>query len=590
MMKKRDLIQYFILIYFYAVLIVGGMVNSLTSNMREYGRLHHDEELIAQADLIQNCTTWLFILGIVLFVVWSVYDYEKTRTICVSTARMNFFLRDIDHVEEWQSVGISKHDPVKLSSSTIEKIMNDPELTDMFDKIEDGLKKRFKNQITEDLDQNAQKILVSDDPEKSNKIQKPANEKRTTKPEKKMIIRDPNSISFNVELNEEDIDFSKYPIEFFYTKEFDCFFTDQQKAYLHDKSVNQIGEFDDSKWNEFCELKKEDIKTIEKNYFTIHKETPNFTLIQDYMKNCFNIFYQKEVKWLKSNGINTFENLRTSDLSDLEKQFNSFFNTSKNPLSKRAKYYELKNEIKKITGLIISRESQYIFYLSPESKFKYINLKTAKLKAMYYKYRAYLCYFDEYLTFCTDVTDPSFLDPNVRQKTYIQVNKVLMILPASWNDSFRFQKQRIIFNGHIIVAPSVANASFVYVSMLTHDVAIFFCSSCDYMQSSIWRQLTIKSDILESIKQMAYAEMIYKQHALAKRLKEKIRDRDQQIIQFRKEKDDKFLNNEANTDMSKFKVSWGPPTKISGFMITLIIIIAIMCFLIGFMIQNPAQT
>lgn len=192
-------------------------------------------------------------------------------------------------------------------------------------------------------------------------------------------------------------------------------------------------------------------------------------------------FDQKVIRWIKVNhGVHTLEDLRMQNSADLDREIKSQFKKL------LLDGFNLKKEIQFAEEDITLWTARVIFKLLKTQRVKFIKIRELPLFMLYYNYYIYKVKFDREVPTIYKRKDGTIC------RKFSQ--EVYMILPQSWNESFKFTSREIPFKGYYPTCPDVAQIEWVFREFILKDLPVYFVNSCWYTRQRIQKDLTVDND------------------------------------------------------------------------------------------------
>lgn len=538
----------------------------------------------AEADLLQNGLIAFWFTFFTILIIGTLYNYFKSYERCVSMPRMNLVLTDRKGPEYFEGIGIIENRLYKTAAIDIAQYLEDKELIDVFNRfVKDRVSKYPGLQLTATDDKTKYFEKVIDFFAK----RKQANKIDDAQDSKQILKLKPEN------LDERTINFHAYELEYFLINKYENYFNDTMRQWLEE---NEIKDKDD-----FLKLNGYELDSLAKKYKTEKNEQCDFQKIRSWMKDSFDRFDLEDLAFFQNKGFKSLGDLIESNLDKLEREFNQHIKKLKTGNKWKDKieafkqtlkidYYPLKDELLKLKKRVVSFEKEFLIEFS-KSKFEnFLDVRLAKVRALYYQYFLEYVEIDEPIYFAVD--RPTQDENKGKRKeneegkefhTYIPIKRFLMILPDSWGNTFHFRKKKILFEGYDISHPKVAEAEFVYHSLIVHNIALIYCNSSDYSRSSIQEDFHIDIDKFHEVVQAGLVNLIDELDAAADKLRVKIANRDKRIKAFKDGEDDKFEQWGADLDKSSNPIyEFKQPIKINMFMTFWMIMALVMGLVIGF--------
>jgi len=494
-MKKGDVLFYTSIISGYIFMVVIMLVVQYTTMLEETG----DPDLALQSNKIK---TGLgagagFYFGFLIIYWFS--SFLKAFKEANSLERQNIKLKDTISVKEFEGIGILDKDQVKVSSITVDEIFLNRELQQMFEEIDARLSRFYEKNVVQTA---------------INKNDKKNNEQDTSR------------IQFEiVNLKKHDIDFDSYQLEYLLFKELSSFFNDEELEFLEDHGITNA--------DQYLALDIEDIHGLESDYVWRFTANRDFKSVQIRLDNTLDILSMEEVSWFRDKGIKSVNDMMTTDLETLTVEFNAHFFPGGKPKKKipfidkvlkkakeATKPVDLRDVVDHIVEMIIEKESKFLYSLSSDARFKYVYLKLVNMKSLNYKYFAYLVEFDQPIEI--EVGEPDYrifkdskeIEGIVTMERYVEINKSLIILPASWEESFEYGPGALYsYKGHTVRCSKLTDVEYVFKGMLDHEHAILFTISCSYIREYLRTQLELDTATVRDREREAL--IYYVQHVIS---------------------------------------------------------------------------
>lgn len=564
MANKSMIIQYFFLISIYGVIFVLIWIKKKVEELMLAGLAGDAQNLT----FIAGFGIFAYFMVAVLLFVW---DYEKIRTECTSVERINFTIRDLESTFYYESIGILDKWKIKVSKKKVEDCFNNPEIARMFQDMRERLKNKYKKDIEE--------VLLPEEEDN------PLFDDKNNKKKKKKNSGKPYSLPWKNILSDTDIDFASYDIDLLMISEIKNFFTPEVLKFLSDEKQNEVKAIKSK--NDFISLTKDELVIITKKLKEKNNIDIKFELKQELIRDSENKFEFEEIKFFKEQGIHNLQDLLECNKKDIEEKFNLKFLKDLNPLAKKTKYYNFKEDIEIFFDDFITKESYFLYNLSDDARMSWVTLKTARIKALYFNYSAYFVITDYKFPLAVDVIKGNTNSrKSPKDMVYIKVNTFLLVLPEDWGVTFEFKKRRIFYKGHFIKTPHVTDANFIYRCMLTHNVGVLLCSNSDYIQEQMTNQIKIEKQTLDEVEKMALVDIVNTTMAKSERLGKKISDRDKRIKEYKRGNDEKFVSLLSDMNNKTWQFNYNAPKKINVSTVILMILIGIVFFFVGYVIAR----
>jgi hypothetical protein len=257
-------------------------------------------------------------------------------------------------------------------------------------------------------------------------------------------------------------------------------------------------------------------------------------------------------------------------------------------------YVPLKKEVERLKKETIVWEKDFLVEFSKNKFDNFLDVRIAKVRSMYYQYFLEYVEIDEPIMFAVDrLTQDEKPDddkkPNVMP--IVPIRRFLFILPDAFGNSLHFRPKKILFEGYDIQCPKVAEAEFVFHSLIVHNIALLYCNSCDYTRNSIQEDFHVDIDKFHEVVQAGLVNVIDELDASLDKLRVKIANRDKRIEAFKETEDDKFEQWGADLDKTHNPImEMKPPVKTNLWYLFLAILIGIMCLVIGFFLGRLIPT
>jgi hypothetical protein len=326
-------------------------------------------------------------------------------------------------------------------------------------------------------------------------------------------------------------------------------------------------------------------------------EVVDFVKSRSWMNTPFDFFFPEEIKFFKSKGITNMGELLTSNLPRVEREFNQFI--KKIPTGSKlavkwaefkakikVEYVPLKNEVDRLKKETIKWEKDFLVEFSKNKFDNFLDVRIAKVRSMYYQYFLEYTEIDEPIMFAVErMTQDEKTDdgkkPNI--VPLVPIRRFLMILPDAFGNSLHFRSKKILYEGYDINCPQVAEAEFVFHSIIVHNIALLYCNSCDYTRNSIQEDFHVDIDKFHEVVQAGLVNVIDELDASLDKLRVKIANRDKRIEAFKETEDDKFEQWGADLDKTHSPIlEMKPPVRTNLFYLFLTIMAVIMGLVIGF--------
>jgi hypothetical protein len=487
--------------------------------------------------------------------------------------------------EYFEGIGITTNRTYQTAAVDISRYLEDHELVDVFNRF---VKDRMAKYPGLDLKVNDDHVKILD------KIKDYFESRAATaagvKPgdEIKKLRLTPEGI------DERNIRWQGYELEYYMAHEFENYFSPKVIEWLANEKIlsrdNMLAQR-----NYDLENLQTKFKNTNPPIELAQGEVIDFVKSRSWMNTPFDYFYPEEIKFFKSKGIMTMGELLTSNLGRIEREFNQFI--AKVPtgsklaikwaafkLKLKIDYVPLKKEVDRLKKETIKWEKDFLVEFSKNKFDNFLDVRIAKVRSMYYQYFLEYVEIDEPIGFNVErMTQDEKPDEDKKRIPPIPIKRFLMILPDSFGNSLHFRPKKILFEGYDISCPKVAEAEFVFHSIIVHNIALLYCNSCDYTRNSIQEDFHVDIDKFHEVVKSGLVNVIDELDASLDKLRVKIANRDKRIEAFKETEDDKFEQWGADLDKTSNPIrEIKPPSKTNLWYLFLAIILGIMCLVIGF--------
>jgi len=537
------------------------------------------------ADTLQNGLLAFWITFFSILIISTLYNYFKVYERCVGIPRINMVLTDKRGPEYFEGIGITTNRTYQTAAVDISRYLEDHELVDVFNRF---VKDRMAKYPGLDLKVNDDHVKILD------KIKDYFESRAATaagvKPgdEIKKLRLTPEGI------DERNIRWQGYELEYYMAHEFENYFSPKVIEWLANEKIlsrdNMLAQR-----NYDLENLQTKFKNTNPPIELAQGEVIDFVKSRSWMNTPFDYFYPEEIKFFKSKGIMTMGELLTSNLGRIEREFNQFI--AKVPtgsklaikwaafkLKLKIDYVPLKKEVDRLKKETIKWEKDFLVEFSKNKFDNFLDVRIAKVRSMYYQYFLEYVEIDEPIGFNVErMTQDEKPDEDKKRIPPIPIKRFLMILPDSFGNSLHFRPKKILFEGYDISCPKVAEAEFVFHSIIVHNIALLYCNSCDYTRNSIQEDFHVDIDKFHEVVKSGLVNVIDELDASLDKLRVKIANRDKRIEAFKETEDDKFEQWGADLDKTSNPIrEIKPPSKTNLWYLFLAIILGIMCLVIGF--------